>query len=286
MVGVITMLLFTAKTNAQMLNVAATPDSSFVVDKVYAGALATSRYLHDSNESKQFDKFASVRVGASVVWKVSPKFALRSLVAAEYEVVGKTSLSFQAFWLQYQPHKKWLTEIGIGPTLTAGLHRPHPVTHWGQFEPFTKAQFPGVAPRAQIKYLPSGTTMIGAGVGIRQGMPEYQLAANIGSFQLSAFHQECTRTTGLGLGYAKGRWTSTSIWKSDDLIANISSFMLHRKQQLMLYTDFGYSLPKKDVIRFEAGLIKLVQAGYIKSIIGMGYSYEAKAIKAYLFVSL
>lgn len=65
--------------------------------------------------------------------------------------------------------------------------------------------------------------------------------------------------------------------------------MIHRKQQLMLYTDVGYTL--KDIkgdklIRGEAGIIKLVNTDYLKAIIGMGWSYETKTIKSYLFVSL
>lgn len=285
-IGVIIMTLFTVQTNAQLVNAVATKDSSFIVDKIYVGVLATNRYLYDTN---QFDKFASIRIGASVVWKISRKFTMRSFVAGEYEVIGKSSLSFQAFWLQYAPHKRWLMEAGIGPTLTASLHRPHPVTHWGQFEPFTKAQFPGVAPGAKIKYLPNDATMIGAGIAIRQGKPEYQLGANIRTLQITAFHQRYDTTTGLGVSYTKGRFSITAMWKRNALVANLSSFMIHRKQQLMLYTDFGYTLKETKgdkVVRGEGGIIKLVQANYIKAIIGMGWSYETKSIKSYLFVSL
>lgn len=279
--------------HAQLENVAVSDDSSFIVDKVYAGTLSTLRYRHDSNT---FDKFASVRFGVAASWKATKTITLQSFAAWEHEVITQQGTSFQAFWGQYRPHKKWLFETGVGPTLSAKQHRPHPVSYFGQFEPFTKAQFPGVAPMASVKFFPNEKNMIGLGVGLRQNQPEYQATATVQkNLQVTAFHQVCTQTTGVGMSYSKGVFATTVLWKSDDVIANLNFITISKKHQISVYSDFGYDISQpvngngqatNRVKRFEAGALKITQAGPIKGTFGLGWSYEAKAVKAYLLVGL
>lgn len=268
---------------AQLINIAQTEDSSFTIDKVYAGVLSGLAY---QPETKQYAGFNYLRIGAAVNWKITSKMTYRAWAFGEYETIGQQSVGFQSSYVQYAPHSKWMIDAGFGPTLAALQHRPHPVTMFGQFEPSTKARFPGGGPVAQVRYFPTATSMIGGGVSLRQNMLEYQLSGTIGGLQVTAFHQTCTNTTGAGFTYTKGRFSTTNIWKSDDAVGNFNTFTLHKKQQLIIYSDYGYSLPGKCIVRMECGIIKLVETKYLKAVAGIGYAHETKSVKSYLLVSL
>lgn len=270
--------------HAQLENVAVSEDSSFSIDKVYAGVLSIVDYRYDSS---MFEKFAPMRVGAAASWRMTKRLTLKSFVAWQYDPIGKSGTTFQTFWMQYKPHRKWLLETGVGPTLSASQHRPHPVTYWGQFEPSTKGRFPGVAPMASVKFLPNERNMIGIGVGIRESQLEYQATATIQkNLQITTFYQVYNKTTGVGLGYTAGPFSTTMIWKSNDVIANLNLLTIHKKQNILLYTDFGYALPTEKVVRFEAGVVKTAYAGLVKATVGLGWSYDTKSINSYLLIGL
>ncbi len=254
-----------------------------MIDKVYAGVLSGALY---QPETKQFNNFMYTRVGAAIHWKMSKKLTYYSWTFAEYETISQVSYGLATAYVQYVPHRKWIVNAGFSPTLTALQHRPHPASHFGQFEPSTKGRFPGAAPGVMVRYLPTENSMIGGGLSLRQNMPEYQLSGTVKNFRISGFYQVKTQTTGIGFDYKNERFSTTVLWKSNDAIANLNTFMIHRKQHLLLYSDFGYSLPNKCVVRLEGGILKLVQAKYLKALFGIGYAYETKSVKSYLLISL
>lgn len=268
--------------HAQLINVAATADSTVVVDKVYAGMLAATSYLCDKDTTKVSTAF---RVGAAAHWDIGKKLTLKSFTASEHEFVSSSSFGMDALWMQYRPTNKWAVEVGRGPTLAAQQHRPHPVSQSGQFETWTQAQLSGIAYSVNLKYMPSADLLFGGGLSLSDNMPEYQVTANYKLWLVTGFHQSATNTSGIALTYNGTRFYNTSFVKSD-AVGSFSSWQISAKRPFYLFTDFGYSTTSHSIVRWGSGAFASFTMGKVKSIFAIAYNHEVKGITGYLFVSL
>lgn len=282
MVGVITMIVFTVTSYAQISGVAATSDSTVVIDKVYAGTLAGSAYLCGKDTSTAF---ASFRFGASALWHMGTKLTLKTFAVGEYEAVTGSSFGIHAMWLQYRPLKKIAIEAGKGSTLVAQQHRPFPVSQYGQFETWTQARLPGVGYTCNLKYIPNAKTLFGAGISVRDNMSEYQVTTTIRRIQLSGYYQTATNVTCGAITYSGKSLFNTAFVKTD-AIGDFSSLLISRKRSVYLFTDFGYDRKTSTIVRWGSGFSKTFSMKYVKGILALAYTYENNGASLYTLISL
>jgi hypothetical protein len=281
-------MIFTAQ--AQLENVAVSKDSSLVVTSVYMGMLATTSYLTDRNKETVSNNF---RAGGSVAWKASRTLQLKSWgifdVTVSHDTSTKlSSYSLHAFWLQWQPSAKWQFQAGKGATLSAQQYRPLPASNQGQFETWTQAQFPGLAPVINIKYMPRKSMMFAAGVSSNQNQPEYQVAATFGQFKLSGFYQDASKRLGGGVGYASknSMFSTIALWKQKQLLANITIITLNKAKGIVFFNDFGYDPSNEKVQRWEIGILKSFNLKPCKGLFSVSWQQERKALNAYFYLTL
>ncbi len=279
---VIAMTLLTVTTQAQLLNVARTADSSVVIDKLYAGMLANTSYLLDKDTTTVSTAF---RVGVAAHWDIGKKLTIKSFTAGEHDFIAGSSFGLHALWMQYRPTAHWAIEAGRGPTVAAQQHRPHPVSQSGQFETWTEAQLPGIAYTVNLKYIPNANSLIAGGFSLRDNMPEYQITGTVKRISLTGYYQSVSNTACAAITYNGKRFYNTSFVKSDG-IGTFSSLAINHDQTLYLFTDFGYNTKTNSIVRWGTGIFSSYKMGYMKAVFALSYNHEIKGITGYLFVSL
>jgi hypothetical protein len=96
------------------------------------------------------------------------------------------------------------------------------------------------------------------------------------------------KSFGAGVSYASknGVVTNTTLWKQNQIAANVINIFLDKKQTWLFYNDFGYDLKKHVVPRCETGILKIFAMKHCKGLVGLGYQYESKGINGYLYLTL
>ncbi len=275
-------ILGSLTTNAQLENVLASPDSTVVLDKVYAGILGATNYDCGNDTTTVYVGF---RAGVAAHWDIGKKLTVKTFAAGEYDFVSATSFGLHAIWLQYRPGKKWAIETGKGPTLAAQQHRPHPASAGGQFETWTQAQLPGVAYTLNLKFIPSDKMLFGAGMSVRDNMPEYQVTGTYKRLALTGYYQAATNTACAAMTY-DGKWLYSTSFVKTDAIGNFSSLTLSSKQQLYFYTVLGYDTKNKTMVMCANGFYKSFSTKYVKGSLALGYNTVNQQISAYTLISL
>lgn len=291
LVSVVTMIFLTVQTHAQLIDVARSDDSTILIEKVYAGILATTSYIPAKDT---IIKSVSFRVGGAARYDISRSFTLKAFTAWDVDPLGKNTTGFNAFYLQYKPSKYWLIDAGYGPTLTAQQHRPHPVTNWGQFEPSTPARLPGIAPKLNIQVIPSAKLLFAGGISLREKKPEYQLTTTLGKLQVTGYYQTYDSLTGAALTYLGKHFSTTLVYKTithsrdttNNVIADLATYKISKKYSISVYSDFGYSFISHDIIRWEGGALKIFTSKCCKGLYGVGYDYTLQWFKTYFFLTL
>jgi hypothetical protein len=267
--------------DAQMTNIPVTKDSTVMMDKIYAGILSGSLF---STDSLHASTFANVRFGAMGTYQPTKWFAFKAW--AMYQ--GETQIQpweMQQCWVRLTPIKKLSIEAGNMATLPTE-QRPHPVSGDGQFETFSEGQIVGMALNVKAYY--DFTSDINAGVGIasRKNKPEYSGMIDYKNVKLSAWYAECNQKLGTALTLGFKRVYSTLVWKQDQMLSDILVIHLNKDKSISLYSDTGYDLGKKDIVRGEWGFLKTFNGKYIKGLFGLGYKHETNTVNGYIFVHL
>jgi hypothetical protein len=274
---VVVFAIIRSTTEAQIENVNLGTDSSFVLDRVYAGILGANDFSIDSISR---NGFVGLRFGASGKLRVSRAVSVVSFIAEDVTTSGN-SIGGSGFLVRLQPEKSWYVAIGHGPQVGTFLHRAHPASAGGQFETFTHRAIPGPGPG--IRLVKSfGKTDVLASTAVVDGSPEYHLGVAFGTLASNVWWRE-------------GLWGSATTYKSkhsktilvirSDLWASTVTYNLPKSY--ILYTDVGIETGSYRLVRAEAGILRTFEAtSYVKGLFGLGYAHELRSVRGYIFVTL
>lgn len=275
---VVILLLVLPVAKAQIENIRLVDDSTLVLDRVYAGVLGANNFSIDSIYRTGFVGF---RVGASAKLRVTKAVSVVSFIAEDITSAGN-SIGGTGFFVRVQPDTSFYMAIGHGPQVSTFLQRPHPATAGGQFETFTHRAIPGPGPGVRLVKTIKKTSLL-AGVVMINGAPEYQLGISHAGLQASVW-QQGDSLWGTAVTYESDRMKTILVVR-DDLVANVVTYNLPNKY--ILYVDAGMTTDNYTVVRAEAGVLRTFQAkSYIKGLLGLGYSYELRSVRGYIFVTL
>ena len=278
---IIAIMAISSVSFGQITNIYITKDSSIVIDRVYAGMLSGTEFSVDSLSASSF---VNLRFGAMVTYKPAKWIAFRTWGMYQAETNNK-SWKMQQFWTKITPTKKLSIEVGSMATLITE-QRPHPVSGNGQFETFTEAQIPGMALNAKVKYDVTSTFQLAGGIALRNKLPEYSGRITYKRLQVSGFYSEYNKKFGTALTLDLPRVYNTFVWKQDQMLSNILVVHIVPKKGISLYSDNGYDLSAKKLVRSETGVLKTFESKWINGLLGLGYNYEHRTVNGYLFIHL
>ena len=183
------------------------------------------------------------------------------------------------------PSKKLTLQIGSMASLPTE-QRPHPVSGNGQFETWSESQIPGGGLGAKLRYQFNSNFQLAGGVVVCKGLPEYSGKITYKKVQLSAWYSEWNQKFGSALTLDLPKVYNTFVWKQDQVVSNLLVIHIASKQGISLYSDNGYDLSTKKLVRSESGAMKTFENNWIKGLFGLGYNYENRSVNGYLFVHL
>lgn len=267
------------ETKAQIEHIKMTSDSSVVLDKIYIGTLGMTSF---STDSVYVSNYGNVRMGATFHWDMTEWLTLNSYYMHQYET--DQSWGLNQFSLKIAPCKRWSFQIGHMGTLST-QQRPHPVSAGGQFETWTEAQIPGGGLGAKTTYSPVKNLSLGIGVVARGHQPEYHANISFKKLTLSGYYGR-DQKVGAALSYTGSKAWTTLVWKQDKVIADRFGCKLSKKHNICLYSDFGYDFEQQKITRGEAGIYKIFIGKHWSVLPVLGYNYQERAIRGYLFVHI
>lgn len=270
-------------TFAQITPTRISADSTVVIDKLYVGILGGPIY---DLQSTQTTFNANMRGGVQATWKAASQFSISSFAVVEYNAAKKSWLVINSFYGIYTPSKKFTITMGVGPTLPAKFHRPHPVTDRGHFETFTTGQLPGGAEHINVTYSSSQKTSFSGGISLFQKQPMYATTIASGKWNGTAYYTSSNNKVGGALTYNGSRLQNTLVIKQDAMIANVFLYSFGKQKEFIFYADNGYDTNLKEMVRTEAGFLRTFTGGRWGGLFGLGYDNVHKTINTYLFVTL
>ena len=252
-----------------------TTDSSIMIDQVYAGMLAWNETRIDSFSNRPN---ITVRFGSAATWRMSSKLSFNTF--AVYEVgTGKPLLLTQARF-DYRLSKKWKISIGSMPTPATEL-RPFPVSD-GQFETWTLARIPGLAPGIKARFTPGSTVSVATGIALRGHKPEYHLSLTASPVTTAFYYQSYTNSIGTAVVVKTKQLYSIAVY-NNQTIANTTMYSF---KDYGVYNDSGFDLDKNHIVRWETGFLKRFKSKWAAGLVGFGFDVKAYALNSYIFVHL
>lgn len=255
--------------------------SQVEVTKDYAGMISGASYQLDSAE---VSPFMNVRVGAEAIWKINPKFEVKS-----FGVYQTPNTFIHSFFGAYHPDSSWIIEAGQIATIM-GHQRPHPVSSNAQFEPWTLRQIPGGGLGGAVRFIPNSSAEVAIGSYLRDSVFEAQTKLKFNPFILGGYYQPETNISGGAITFEKGRVTTTTAFQNDKLVANLFLLTLGRNKDFMFFSDMGFGLntepSEKILIRGEWGVLKSFEFDKFEGLFSLSYTYETNSVNSYFFVHL
>lgn len=264
----------------QIENIKMTSDSSLVIEKLYLGGVGNTVF---STDSMHVGNYGHIRLGVAVRWDIAKWLSLNSYYM--YQIETESSWGLNQFSLKIAPCKKWNIQFGQMATIST-QQRPHPVSGGGQFETWTEAQIPGGALGVKTTYAPNENLSFGAGVAVRNKQPEYHANISYKKLTLSGYYGIADQKAGMAFSYSGTRVWTTVVWKQDKVIADRFGCKLSKKHNICLYSDFGYDFEQQKIARGEAGIYKIFIGKHWSVLPVLGYNYQERAIRGYLFVHI
>lgn len=279
-VAIVVIMLCNAVAFGQIENINVTKDSSLVIEKLYVGAVGKTIF---STDSMSVANCGHIRLGVAVRWDMSPWLSLNTYYM--YQVETQNSWGLGQFSLKVKPCKKWTIEFGQMATIST-QQRPHPVSGAGQFETWTEAQIPGSALGIKTTYAPNKNLSFGVGIAVRSKQPEYHANVSYKKLTLSGYYGAADQKFGMAFSYSGTNVWTTIVWKQDKVIADRFGCKLSKKHNICLYSDFGYDFEQQKIARGEAGIYKVFAGKHWSVLPVLGYNYQERAIRGYLFVHI
>lgn len=222
-----------------------------------------------------------MRVGVAARYDIAQRLSVRTFLAQDVtsEGIGPT---INAFFVEYRPTLNWNVVIGRAPQVGALLHRPHPVSSFGQFETFTMRSIPAAAPLVRVSRKFGKVSLLVSVADQNNGI-EYHVGLTLKRWSVAGWWRE-ENYCGFAVTYAAPKAKVISVVRSDLLASTV---ILTLPKSLMCYVDAGVQLPDLKLIRGEAGILRTFKADkYVQGLIGLGYSAELRSLRGYLFITL
>jgi len=276
-------LLISSCLTAQITNLVASEDSSFVVNNVYAGLLNTTSF---STQELSMESNYNFRVGAQATWQALPWLKAKGF--AVYDRNAGTDKTINSFSLKiHSAGEKLSLEFGQIPTLSSES-RPLPPSADGQFETWGQSTLPGIAlgAKATVKL---NDMVFGVDANVRNDKPEYHLKIASSSLIMTSCYSVWNERIQVAGVYNSGSIYSLNVFENigkSNLFANSTNFPVSKKNGIFFYSDFGWQIDQNKIIRWELGLFKTFQAGPIKGLFALSYVLEKKGVNAYFFIHI
>ncbi len=271
-------LLVSTLGKAQITDISLGADSSFVLERVYLGALGVNNF---SVDSVSYSGSISVRFGVAARYDVTKHLSIRSFMAQDVNS-GGLSPAINTFFVEYRPTESWNITIGRAPQVGAFLHRPHPVSSSGQFETFTMRTIPAAAPLVRVSRKIGKVSLLGS-VAYQSDGVEYHVGGTFRRWLVAGWWKD-DDYHGLAVTYVAPKVKVISVVRNDLLASTVIKTL---PKSLVCYIDLGVELPSEKLVRAEAGLLRTFKsAKYVQGLIGLGYSVELRSLRGYLFITL
>lgn len=243
------------------------------VPRIYIGALNANIF---SVDSLSVNPFISVRVGGQAFWHISDKFHIESYLVNE--TAGKDNKLITSFGLKFDISNNSYIRIGKIATPTTFTFRPHPVSADAQFETWTHGSLPGGGIGVQLNFYKTNI-----GVYNKNDAAEFHISQEVGKFSASGWYSE--NTHGIAASYSGDKISTTMFYKNnvEEILGNFFSYGI---KEVVLYSDFGYSISSNDIVRLEIGLLKPFEVKFMKGLIGFGGDYKTRSINGYLQLNI
>lgn len=251
------------------------------IDKVYAGSLSAVNF---STDSLNATGSTGIRFGIMATYKPTNWISFGSYAMMQIDN-GKNPWSLQQFWASIKPIKNLGIDFGSMGSLPTEL-RPHPVSAGGQFETWAQSQIPGGGLGAKVKYQISKDFQFGGGIVMRNKLAEYSSKVTYKNVQITSWYSEYNKKFGAATVINSGRISTTFAWKQDQTLADMLVIELSKKESISLYSDMGYNLTNKNLIRGEIGIFKGFDSKWVDGLISASYDVKAHSVNGYLFVHL
>lgn len=300
------------------------PDITFVYQEpavierfsadTYVGGLFITNFPLDSISSTY--ESGSIRFGAKAGWSISETFAVDGWgVYDRFEGEDLLIGDLTGTW-------NITTELALKAGYTATpmtLLRPHPVSDFGHFEPWTYAQLPGGALGGRLEFGRTGKLI--AGASLKDGGVDYQFGSipdtEGGKLGIMFSYNSGNKNFAMAGSLSEVEFPGVTIsfityleiiTLYDSLLDQKSqsglfiSASFGNKKSLSIYSDFGVedsyvskeSNPsdvdfKTEIVRGEWGAIKSFQnigESKLSGLFGLGYQLEGNFVKGYLMVYL
>ncbi len=278
---IVSLVIISFASSAQITGIVITKDSSIVIDRIYAGSLSGTMFHTDSIYT---DGFTGVRFGAMATYKPLDWLSFSSWAMVQIDG-GASPWSLQQFYTTISPSKKLTLQIGSMASLPTE-QRPHPVSGNGQFETWSESQIPGGGLGAKVRYQFNTDFQLAGGVVVCKGLPEYSGKITYKKLQVSGWYSEYNNKFGTALTLDLPKVYNTFVWKQNQVVSNLLVVHIVSSKGISLYSDNGYHLTTKKLVRSETGAMKTFKTNWIKGLFSIGYNYKKRTVNGYLFVHL
>lgn len=255
--------------------------NEIVIDKIYAGSLSA---VNASTDSLSATGSTGLRFGAMATYRPTSWLAFRTWAMCQIDP-GKDPWSLQQFFVNIHPIEQFNVDFGYMATIATEL-RPHPVSAGGQFETWAQSQIPGSGLGAKLRYQFTPDFQAAGGIAVRNGLPEYASKFTYKNIQVTGWYSEYNKKFGAATIINSGRISTTLVWKQNQTLADLFTIELSKKESISFFSDMGYDLVSKNLVRGEAGLWKGFESTWINGLVAMSYDLKAHAVNGYLFVHL
>jgi hypothetical protein len=271
-------LLASTLCKSQITDISLGADSSFVLERVYVGALGVNNF---SIDSVSYDGSISMRFGAAARYDITKRLSVRSFMAQDVNS-GGLNPAINTFFVEYRPTESWNITIGRAPQVGAFLHRPHPVSSLGQFETFTMRSIPAAAPSVRVSRKIGKVSLLGS-VARQTDGAEYHAGGVFRRWSVSGWWKDDDHH-GMAVTYVAPKVKVISVVRSDLLAGTVIKTL---SKSLVYYLDLGLEFPSERLVRAETGILRTFKSDkYVQGLIGLGYSVELRSLRGYLFITL
>ena len=227
--------------------------------------------------------YSNVLTGISMNYHLTKWFSINSWAGLQLNS-DTTTAHAERFWFKFQPIKQLSIEVGTMASIPTE-QRPLWISGPGQFETSTSRQITGGGIGAKVKYQINKNWGIAAGVVERNQQPEYSARCTYKKVMtLSGWYSQWDKTFGSALSLNFKPLSTTLVWNQDKRISNATVFNLPKGW--MIYSDMGYSLQTKKLIRGEWGILKFFDGKWIDVLTGPGWNNDNKALEFYCLITL
>ena len=277
--------------NAQTDKINVSPDSSLVINGVYAGLL-NSVSMSTIELAAQHNY--SFRVGAVATWQMNDLLSFHA--TSVYDRSNEDEFTSNNFYFKVLNRSKKLSfELGHMTTAATEI-RPVPASADGQFETWTEALMPGSAMGAKIGFN-SDYGSLKIGVASRQKQAEYSLHASK-QIKNQTFHLVFAlggpggnNNYTVGITHKNSKIYQVLAFREQNVDIDISktlgyfiNYEIMQTQKVCAYLDAGYDFSNEISPRLEAGLIKNFESQLLKGLLALGYDAKKKSVQTYFFI--